>query len=171
MADRVLVAYASRMDSTRGVAEAIAKSLTTNGFVVDVTTVGQVANLEGYQAVVIGSAIQGGEWLPEAMQFVQNNRAQLQQKPVATFLVCMTLAMKNQQYRQHVATWMQPVRSLVKPVSEGLFAGSLDLKRIPSFGDRIKFKISVMLGVWGEGDHRDWAEIENWAKSLPKYFK
>jgi len=33
-------------------------------------------------------------------------------------------------------------------------------------GDRIKFRISVMTGVWTEGDHRDWAAIRAWASSL-----
>jgi menaquinone-dependent protoporphyrinogen oxidase len=171
MTDQVLVAYASRMDSTRGVAEAIGKILSTSGYPVDVLPVGEVKSLDGYKGVVVGSAIQAGVWLPEAMQFVSKYQSQLRRIPTAAFLVCMTLAMKKSQYREHVATWMQPVRSLIKPVSEGLFAGALDLKKLPSIGDRIKFKISVLLGVWGEGDHRDWAEIEAWAKTLPKYFK
>jgi menaquinone-dependent protoporphyrinogen oxidase len=171
MTDRVLVAYASRMDSTRGVAEAIGKSLTASGYAVDVLSVTEVKSLEGFTGVVLGSAIQAGVWLPEALQFISKFQAQLKKVPVAAFLVCMTLAMKKQQYREHVASWMQPIRSQLKPVSEGLFAGALDLKKLPSIGDRIKFKISVLLGVWGEGDHRDWAEIEAWAKTLPDSFK
>jgi hypothetical protein len=58
------------------------------------------------------------------------------------------------------------VRALVRPVSEGLFAGSLDLSKIPSFGDRLKFRISVATGLWKEGDHRDWSAIRTWAASL-----
>ena len=58
-----------------------------------------------YSAVVAGSAIRGGKWLPEAMQFVQAQRAALAQKRLAVFLVCMTLAMPraNDQYRRTVA--------------------------------------------------------------------
>ena len=52
------------------------------------------------------------------------------------------------------------------PVSEGLFAGTLDISKIPSFGNRLKFKLSVLFGVWTEGDHRDWNAIRAWAKSL-----
>ena len=37
-----------------------------------------------------------------------------------------------------VQTW--PVHALVKPASEGLFAGALDISKIPSFGDRLKFR-------------------------------
>jgi len=163
--ERILVAYATRTGSTVGVAEAIGKTLSETGAQVDVRRVGEVPDLNAYQAVVLGSAIQGGVWLPEAMQFLQANRVALSQKPFAAFLVCMTLAMPRD-YRQHVATWMQPVRSLVTPVSEGLFAGMLDLKKMPSIADKIKFGISVLLGVWKSGDHRDWDAIQSWTESL-----
>ena len=72
-----------------------------------------------------------------------------------------------QNYRQAVADWVKPVRDLVKPVSEGLFAGVLDISKVPSFSDRLKFRISVLSGVWSEGDHRDWNAIRLWAESLP----
>lgn len=79
----------------------------------------------------------------------------------------MTLTMKNaSQYRQHVAAWMAPVRARVKLVSEGLFAGVVDIQKIPSFGDRIKFRLSVLFGAWKEGDHRDWNAIRLWAEEL-----
>jgi menaquinone-dependent protoporphyrinogen oxidase len=124
--------------------------------------------LSSYQAVVAGSAINGGAWLPEAMQYLQTHQAELRRKPFAAFLVCMTLSMKNgKQYRSHVAAWLEPARSLVHPVSEGLFAGALDIAKIPSFSDRLKFRLSVLFGVWKEGDHRDWNAIRAWAESLP----
>jgi menaquinone-dependent protoporphyrinogen oxidase len=167
MDHRILVTYATRSSSTRGVAEAIGKSLEQSGAQVDVLPVQEVKDLAPYRAVVVGSAIQAAKWLPEAMQFVQHHRAELAHKPCAIFLVCMTLAMKKGDYRDQVSTWLAPVRALVNPVSEGLFSGALDISRIPSFGDRLKFRLSVMLGVWSEGDHRDWAAIRAWAESLP----
>lgn len=172
MSERILVTYASRAGSTAGVAEAIGETLAENGMQVDVCPVFDVDDLTPYQAVVIGSAIQGGEWLPEAMQFVQTHRATLAHKPCAIFLVCMTLSMRNrEQYRSHVATWLEPVRRLVTPISEGLFAGALTLKKIPSFGDRLKFQLSILFGVWSEGDHRDWNAIRSWAHSLVPRFQ
>jgi hypothetical protein len=51
--------------------------------------------------------------------------------------------------------------------SEGFFAGMLDLSKVPSFGDRLKFRLSVMAGVWSEGNHRDWDAIRAWAADLP----
>ena len=167
MNNKILVTYASRFGSTAGVAEVIGKTLTENGMDADVLPMREVKDLSPYQAVVAGSAINAGAWLPEAIQFVQTHRAELAQKPFAAFLVCMTLTMRNaDQYRSHVSTWLAPVRALVRPVSEGLFAGGLDIGKIPSFSDRLKFRLSVLFGVWKEGDHRDWNAIRAWAEGL-----
>ena len=164
MPDRILVTFASRAGTTRGVAEAIGKTLAECGAQVDVLPMQDVQDLAPYRAVVAGSAIHGRQWLPEAMQFMQTHQATFVQKPFAAFLVCMTLAMPTtDKYHEHVADFLQPVRALVKPVSEGLFAGALDISKIPSFRDRLKFRLSVLFGVWSEGDHRDWNAILAWA--------
>ena len=148
MSDKILVTYASRTGSTAGVAEAIGDTLAESGAEVDVRPMQDVKDVAPYRAVVAGSAIQGRQWLPEAMQFMRAFRAPLAQKPFAAFSVCMTLAMRNgEKYRPDVADWLMPVRSLVRPVSEGLFAGALDIGKIPSFGDRLKFRLSVAFGV------------------------
>jgi menaquinone-dependent protoporphyrinogen oxidase len=168
MTIKILVTYASRFGSTAGVAEAIGKTLTEAGLQVEVLPMQQVSDLSPYSAVVAGSAINGGIWLPQAMDFMHKNQVALASKPFAAFLVCMTLTMRNaEKYRPHVANWLQLVRNLVKPVSEGLFAGALDIKRIPSASDRLKFQLSVLFGAWKEGDHRDWDAIQRWAQSLP----
>jgi menaquinone-dependent protoporphyrinogen oxidase len=167
MSKTILVTYASRFGATAGVAEAIGKTLAESGAQVDVLPMKDVKDLSSYRAVVAGSAVNGGAWLPEALQFVQSHQAELKQVPFAAFLVCMTLAMKNgEQYRSNVSTWLDPVRALVRPVSEGLFAGMLEIDKIPSFSDRMKFRLSVLFGVWKEGDHRDWNAIQSWAEEL-----
>jgi menaquinone-dependent protoporphyrinogen oxidase len=172
MNDKILVTYASRNGSTAGVAEAIGKTLAKSGAQVDVLAMKDVEDLSPYRAVVAGSAIQAQQWLPEAMQFVRDHRAELASKPFAVFLVCMTLAIKNGIYREQVAAWLDPVCTIVKPVSggknipRGMFAGVLDIRKVPSFSDRLKFRLSIKMGVWSEGDHRDWNAIHAWAESL-----
>jgi menaquinone-dependent protoporphyrinogen oxidase len=171
MNDKILVAYASRTGATRGVAEAIAKTLSDAGLDVDLLPMQSVEDLAPYQAVVAGSAIQAGQWLPEAMQFIREHQEDLNRKPFAAFLVCMTLAMKKGDYRTQVGDWLAPVRALARPVSEGLFPGVLDIRKVKSPGDKLKFRMSVLMGVWSEGDHRDWDAVRTWAESLSRLFK
>ncbi len=167
MSNKILVTYATCTGSTRGVAEAIGKTLSEGGAEVDVLPMRDVKDLSPYHAVVAGSAIQGKLWLPEAVQFVQGHRLELARKPFAAFLVCMTLAMRNgESYRHFVVDFLAPVRALVKPISEGLFAGALDISKVPTFRDRLMFRLSVLFGVWKEGDHRDWNAIRSWAETL-----
>jgi menaquinone-dependent protoporphyrinogen oxidase len=167
MSNRFLVTYATCTGATIGVAEAIGKTLSDGGVLVDVLPMQEVTDLSSYQAVVAGSAIQDKRWLPEAVQFIKTHQVELSRKPFAAFLVCMTLAMRNgENYRPFVAEFLAPVRTLVKPVSEGLFAGTLEISKVPTLRDRLMFRLSVLFGVWKEGDHRDWKAIQFWAENL-----
>lgn len=168
---KVLVTYATCTGSTVGVAEAIARRLGEAGLSVDVLPMKDAVNLSGYDAVVAGSAVHGNQWLPEAVQFVETNRAVLSAKPFAAFLVCMTLAIKNGEYAEHVKEYLAPIRALVPTISEGCFTGILDIKKVPTAHQRWKFRLSVLFGVWKTGDHRDWAAINAWGDELAKLLK
>ncbi len=166
MKDKILVTYASRAGSTAGVADAIGKTLAANGTQVDVKPMNEVKDLGPYRAVVAGSAIHGGIWLPEGMEFLQTYQTELESRPFAAFLVCITLAMKNgEQYREGIKERMAPVRSLVEPVSEGYFAGALDLSKLSGIV-KLGMGAVVALGIFPKGDHRDWTAIQSWAESI-----
>jgi menaquinone-dependent protoporphyrinogen oxidase len=167
MLKRILVTYASRSGSTAEIAEAIGRTLSEDGMKVDVVSMKDVQDLSPYDAVVAGSAIQGSKWLPEAVQFIRSNRSALAQKRFAMFTVCITMAMKNAaNYREGVLTWVAPVRSMVKPLSEGLFAGMLDFKKLPFSWNVLMLRLTVALGIFPRGDHRDWSAVRAWADEL-----
>lgn len=168
MNDKILVTYASYAGSTGSVADAIGKTLAESGSAVDVLPIKDVRDLSPYRAVVAGSAIHGSKWLPEAMAFLQTHRVELSQRPFAAFLVCITLGMPDAaKYRDGVAKWMEPVRALVKPRSEGLFAGSLEPAQLPFTFNTMLLRAAVAFGALPKGDHRDWAAVRVWAASLP----
>lgn len=59
---------------------------------VQVRPVSEVTDLTLSQAVVMGSAVPSGKWLPEAVACVDHNQTSLLRMPTAVFQVCMLLA-------------------------------------------------------------------------------
>jgi menaquinone-dependent protoporphyrinogen oxidase len=166
MSNKILITYASRSGSTAGVAEVIGQTLAEKGAQIEVRPVEEVKDLKPYSAVVAGSAIREGKWLPEAVQFVQTHQAELAQKPFATFTVCMTMTIHNGEYQEGVEKWLEPLHAMVEPISSGYFAGVLDLKKVPTLYNRVMFRLSILMGVWKAGDHRNWDAIRDWSCDL-----
>lgn len=166
MSNRVLVAYASQAGSTAGVAEAIGKSLAEGGAQVDVRHVDAITDLSAYRAVVIGSAIHSGQWLPEAVAFVERNRAALRRMPTAIFQVCMMMTSDNEQYRAMIPSWLDPIAAELNPVARGSFAGQIDLARYPKLSDKLGMRIFLAFIKKQAGDYRDWNAIRSWAENL-----
>jgi len=158
MTGKILVAYATRAGSTAEVAQAIAEVLRGQGNTVDVMPVKEVKDLSPYRAVIAGSAIRMGSWLPEAVDFVTKNQPALNKVPTAFFLVSGFLKDDTSEMRAKVSAFLDPVRAIMKPCKEGLFAGKMDYSKI-SFLDRIIAKAVKSV----EGDWRNWDEIRAWA--------
>ena len=166
MNDKILVTYASQAGSTAEVAEAIAQTLISSGASVDVLRMRDVQDLTPYRAVIAGSAIHGQKWLPEGMRFLRTHQVELRTKPFAAFMVCITLGSKHaEQYRTGIMAWLDPVRGLVKPVSEGFFAGKLDFSKLPLTLNTLFLRLAVALGALPKGDYRDWKAIRAWAET------
>lgn len=159
MSIKILVAYASISGSTGEVAEAIGEILAQGGVTVEVKSVRAVTDLNGYDAVVLGSSIRAGRWLPEAVRFLDHHRAELAQLPVAYFTMCLTMVDDSEENRRIVLAYMEPLllqAPEIKPVGLGLFAGSLDPTRAV---------IMPTKGVF-QGDYRNWAVIKAWAEEI-----
>jgi menaquinone-dependent protoporphyrinogen oxidase len=159
--NRILVAYASRAGSTGEVAEAIGKVLCEGGAAVDVRRAKEVTDVSGYRAVIVGSGVYMGQWMSEAIKFVEAHQDALSRAPVAYFTVCLTMREDTDENRREVAAYLDPLREVVQPTSVGLFAGRLDCSNLP-FLYRL---IAKAMGS-AEGDFRDWEAIRAWAGEL-----
>ena len=86
---KALVVYATRAGSTGEVAQVISERLCAMGFDAEVQPVESVSSLSGFQAVVLGSAVRYGAWLPEMTKFIESQRSALAQLPAAVFTLHM----------------------------------------------------------------------------------
>jgi menaquinone-dependent protoporphyrinogen oxidase len=161
---RILIAFASRYGSTRGIAAAIAGTLQAAGHVVDVRHAGDVADVAAYDTVVLGSAIYNTAWLPAAAEFVCRNRGALADRPVWLFSVGTFSSTQRWPFgvlaRQEPKD-IQQLRQNVHPRDYHVFAGAVERDRLPLVG-RVFFK--ALKGRYG--DYRDWQEIDAWAERI-----
>lgn len=161
MKNRVLIAYATRAGSTGEVAQAISERLCAQGFDAEVRPVDLVKSLDGFQAVVLGSAIRYSAWLPEMLKFVESQRSALAAVPVVIFTAHMQALEDSEASAKTRSTYTQAVRGLVTPRAEAFFAGKVDPATL-SFFERMAVKL-VKSPI---GDKRDWNAIRRWADGL-----
>jgi menaquinone-dependent protoporphyrinogen oxidase len=157
MNKRVLVTYATRAGATAEVAAAIAETLSARGYAVDLRPVKEQPSVAPYTAVVMGSAIRMGNWLPEAVEFIQANQAALNALPAALFTVHMLNDGDDEASRTARAGYLKAIRPLLPRAEAVYFAGKFDFSRL-SFLDRTIAKMVKAV----ESDHRDWAKIRGW---------
>ncbi len=157
----VLVAYATRAGSTAEIAATIGDTLAARGFRVEVKPVKAKPALNGYTAVILGSAIRMGNWLPEMVKFIQAHQAALAAMPTALFTVHMLNTGEDADSRAAREAYTASVRALLPNAENVYFAGAMDFSRL-SLLDRF---ISKMVKAV-EADRRDWEAIRRWAETV-----
>ena len=82
---KVLVAYATKLGGTQGIAETVRDALRERGVDAEVAPVAGVHSPAGYDAAVIGSGLYATHWLRPARRFVKRNAKSLRAMPVWLF--------------------------------------------------------------------------------------
>ncbi|NTW29232.1 MAG: flavodoxin [Coriobacteriia bacterium] len=157
----VLVAYATKYGSTREVAEAVASRLHSHGIETSVQAAGEVRDLEGYSAVVLGTALYFFRWRGEAHRFMRRHHSALTAMPVALF----GLGPIEDTPEQFVGARQHLDKGLAKhpwlhPVSIAVFGGRVEpsLLRFPDNNPAFR--------SMGSLDLRDFGAVDDWADSL-----
>jgi menaquinone-dependent protoporphyrinogen oxidase len=120
------------------------------------------SDVSGYKAVLVGSAIRRGRWLPEAVGFLERQAGQLKGKTVSYFTACMAMAEDTPENRAKAEACSAAARAVCTPAAEAFFAGRMEYGRV-SFAEQLLLRA---MGV-PEGDFRDWDGVRTWARLLP----
>ncbi len=151
---KLLIAYDTRAGFTAEVAQRIAEILCGQGFEIAVLPISAVASVDGYDAIVLGSAVRYGAWLSEMNNFVDAHGATLQQLPTALFTLHMQALDESEQSRSKRAEYSKPARHALSPRSEAYFAGKIDLQTLSLFE-----RMAVKMVKSEVGDKRDWQAL------------
>ena len=160
---RVLIGYASRFGSTRGIAIRIADAVRRQGADVDLRSVDEISDFDRYDTVVFGSGVYDGSWPAEATELMRRHAAVLASKRVWLFSVG-SFGDRHPIVGRLITKEPKEIdefeRSL-HPRDYRVFAGVIDLDHWPAWG-RLLFK------AFGghAGDNRQWPDIEAWAETI-----
>ena len=156
-----MVAYASKRGSTAEIAETVAATLRREGLGVCLEKAEDVQSLDGFDAVVLGSAVYMKRWRGDARHFVKKHRKALRQKPFWVFSSGPVGDPTNDNRE-----WMEPPKIVEKVEELGarghvVFGGCLPAEP-QGFLER-----AMVEGTPREyRDRRDWAEIRDWAHQI-----
>ncbi len=188
----ILVTYATSSGTTVDVAKAVADELAKNDLQVEVQPVEAVRSLDAYDAVVLGAPMIMG-FHRRALAFLRQNREALRRKPLAVFVMAMSLTESPDASLDGVPltidenlaaplkkagrpSWKERYTSVpnygspilkaaapAKPVSLAFFGGRLDFYRLSWWA-----RLFVMIIIQAQpGDRRNWPVIRAWASALP----
>jgi menaquinone-dependent protoporphyrinogen oxidase len=158
---KVLVAYASKRGSTAEIAQVIAAVLRESGHEADCREAGTVAGLDGYDAVVLGSAVYMRRWRGDARHFLRKHRHAMEQRPLWIFSSGPT----GDPSRDN-PSWTEPAHTMRKVEEMGarehvVFGGAMP--REPH-GRVERSMVENTPEEWR--DRRDWDAIRAWARGI-----
>ncbi len=155
---RVLVTAASKHGSTMEIAQAIGDLLAERGADAAVLPVEDVASIDAYDAIVLGSAVYAGHWLESATRFVWGYAVELATLPVWLFSSGpIGDPPKPDEDPVDAASMIEATAAREHRV----FAGKLDKERL-GFAEK-----AIALALRAPyGDFRDWQDIRAWASAI-----
>jgi len=182
MSKKVLIIYGTRFGATTGTSEEIARVLRNEGCDVRVVNAKEekVADISGYNLIVVGSGMMIDRWTSEPEKFLKKFQKELAKKKVALFVSSGAQALIEYEGKPE-AIGRARIKYLeekaakynLQPVTLGLFGGIWDYNNMPWWAGKFAamgrpkieaagFK-EIKPGVY---DTRDWNAIRSWAKEL-----
>jgi len=149
----VLVAYATKLGSTGEIAETMAQVLRDGGHRALAVPARDVRSLDGWDAVILGSAVYAAHWQKDAHRFADRFHEDLKVRPLWLF--------SGGPLDRRLGRADQPITAHGAEITAGL--GARDHR---TFGGRLSPNAAVDLQVLAThrlGDFRDWHAILDYA--------
>jgi menaquinone-dependent protoporphyrinogen oxidase len=157
---RILVSAASRHGSTAEIATELGQALrrALPGVGVDVVPLSRVAGVDGYDAVLLGSAVYFGRWLEEARWQVTAQSKILRERPVWLF---SSGPVGDPAVPATEAVDAAELAATIGAREHVVFPGALHRELLG-----MRERLAVGLVHAADGDSRDWPAVRAWADRI-----
>lgn len=157
---RVLVTAASKHGATAEIARLIAGRLADAGLDVTLLPPDQVEKVDGFDAVVIGSAVYVGRWMDDAKRFINRFGPDLASRPVWLF---SSGPAGDPPKPEGEPADVPAIREATHARYHRVFDGRIDRSHL-GFGE----KLAVTAVHAPDGDFRPLGEITRWADEIAR---
>jgi len=155
----VLVTAATKHGATLEIAEAIAAGLVRRGIAAQAKDAAVAPDLDGFDAVVIGSAVYAGHWLAPARELVDRHFPDAGERPVWLFSSGPVGEPEPKPEGDPVDVAALAEKTAAR--DHRVFAGRIDRERL-GFAER-----AIVRALRApEGDFRDWAAVDAFAAEI-----
>lgn len=154
---RILVSASSKHGSTGEIAARIGEVIEAQGLDVTVAEPEQVDQIDGYAAVVLGSAVYAGHWLAPAKEL----GARVGAAGIPHVWLFSSGPIGEPAKPEEEPVDVADVMSATNAIGHMVFSGKLDKSKL-NFGERAI--IAAFHATYG--DFRRWDEVEAWAKGV-----
>jgi menaquinone-dependent protoporphyrinogen IX oxidase len=180
---KVLIAYGTWYGSTGGITKNIAKALEKEDIsskVVNlcITKEDEWPVINNFDGVLVGSGIKVSEWTKEPLEFLKNNKDELNKdENIFGMFVCSAMSIVNPSYAKK--TYLEDlaeemgIKADVYEVLSGVFdfskvqkIGFLEKRAIKSLMEGVEKAKGIKIDWNGKNDLRDKKQIRSFAKSF-----
>jgi menaquinone-dependent protoporphyrinogen oxidase len=154
---RILISASSKHGSTAEIADRIGAVVAARGLEVTVSSPEDVEDLDGYGAVVLGSAVYAGHWMPA----VKDLAGRVATAGIPHVWLFSSGPIGDPPKPDEDPVDVADIESATHAVDHAVFSGKLDKSKL-NFGERAI--IAAFHAPYG--DFRRWDEVEAWASRI-----
>ncbi|MDS0293668.1 flavodoxin domain-containing protein [Halogeometricum luteum] len=173
----ILIVYGTGEGQTAKVAAFVESVLADRGFDVTTRHVFETddADIEAFDAVLVGSSVNNRAHRPEVVAFVERHRETLATLPTGFFQLSLASAVSTKWARDGALGFVDGLTESTgwAPDRVGLFAGALTFSRYGR-AQRTLFKLAaIVMGLDGDTtrdyEYTDWADVERFAVEFGEF--
>jgi menaquinone-dependent protoporphyrinogen oxidase len=153
----VLVTCATKHGATTEIAEALGRELRLRGADADVVPAAEVDGVDTYDAVVLGSAVYMGRWLPAARELAERRSEELARRTTWLF----SSGPIGEQPQPNEPPDLHGLAERVHARGHRVFAGRLRRSDLS-----VLERAAVRAAKAPDGDYRDWDAVAAFAEEI-----